>query len=107
MKINDSFAFNTAKMLVILKIGIKTLGLTGSLDYSGQAHFGQGQQRAVDGIQGDIGVVGPEPAKESFGTRVIFGLQQGLENRQTLRRDLKTPLAALFLEIVYTVLLVC
>jgi hypothetical protein len=51
LKVNDSFAFYTDKVLVVEHIGIEPFRLTGALDDKGNAVLCECEQRPVDRIE--------------------------------------------------------
>lgn len=99
MKVNHFAALDTQKMLMILQTAVEPSRLTGSLHHESGPDFRQSMQRAINCIQRNIADFVPNFCANFFSRRMRFHADQGLINRNPLRRNLQSVPAAALLEI--------
>lgn len=85
MKINDSFAAYTLEMLMVFQAAVVPFDIATAFDDKSLADFSDGQQRSVDGIQGDVRNPLSDLFKDGVGGWMVFGFYQNLVNRYPLR----------------------
>lgn len=76
VEIRDAAALNAMQVVMVRDVRIEPFGAAEDLDDVGNADMDERQQRSIDGVKRDVGIVSFDKPVKDVGRRVHVGLQQ-------------------------------